>query len=227
MIVLHVLIYNKCLFIRSQKSISITACLSIPMNHWGAAYARIMWLSQLEIKYSQQTHFKAYWIPKNVSQLLSNTPGWIFCIIQRPLLSWIRGLCVRAGQNILIQFLPTGRTSPPCTFPLLPWVRQLSIKKFDNLRITFGIVLFPHENSIIRSLQRMERERRMINVGKMKQREGSIVQVIRTTTVWVEVFWLSNVLVLSLLISLWFNAHQRLLIYNELSRSLTEIAWGQ
>lgn len=162
MIVLHVLIYNQCLFIRSQRSISITACLSIPMNHWGAAYVRIMWLSQLERKDSQQTHFKAYRLPKNVSQLLSNTPGWIFWIIQRPLVSWIRGLCVRAGQNILIQFLPTGRTSHPCTIPL-PWVRQLSIKKFKDLRITFVIVLFPQENSIIRLLRRMEKERRMIN----------------------------------------------------------------
>lgn len=142
MIVLHVLIYNQCLFICSQRSISITACLSIPMNHWGAAYARIMWLSQLERKDLRQTHFKAYRLPKNVSQLLSNTPGWIFWIIQRPLVSWIRGLCVRAGRNILIQFLPTGRTSHPCTIPL-PWVRQLSIKKFEDLRITFGIVLFP------------------------------------------------------------------------------------
>jgi len=47
------------------------------MNHSGAAYARIMWLSQLQRR-DLQTHLKTYWIPKNMSQLLSNTPGWIF-----------------------------------------------------------------------------------------------------------------------------------------------------
>lgn len=120
---------------------------------------QLMWLSQ---KGSQQTHFKAYWLPKIVSRLLSNTPGWIFWIIQRPCELNQRSLC-RAGQNILIQFLPTGRTSHHCTI-VLTRVRQLRIKKKLEKNIRFCLLfLRKHWECVIELQQRTER---MINVVK-------------------------------------------------------------